>query len=223
MYPWESIIHFKLLFSPNKDIDDIEIYYSDLKSNANKHISKENFTCFNKGGTDLLGNNFTKKVSVPKNKVQPLWFGLQIPKNIGKGKYKSYIIIKPKGIKPDTIHLKLNVQNKLLKDFGDSNPKMMSRLRWLNSKIGLENDLIIKPFEKVEIKDKSIKILGREVILNSSGLPKNILSYFSQEMTYLNDKPNDILSSGMSLKVLGKNGEIEKFKNQKFNLTQNTS
>ena len=177
------------LFSPNKDIDDIEIYYSDLKSNANKHISKENFTCFNKGGTDLLGNNFSKKVSVPKNKVQSLWFGLQVPKNTGKGKYKSYIIIKPKGIKPDTIHLKLNIQNKLLKDFGDSNPKMMSRLRWLNSKIGLENDLIIKPFEKVEIKDKSIKILGREVILNSSGLPKNNSSFAKSSNKLFTPKP----------------------------------
>ena len=211
------------LFSPNMDIDDIEIYYSDLKSNAKQYISKENFTCFNKGGTDLLGNNFIKKVSVPKNKVQSLWFGLQVPNNTVKGKYKSYIVVKPNGMKPDTIHLKLNVQNKLLKDFGDSNPKMMSRLRWLNSKIGSENDLIIKPFDKVEIQDKSIKILGREVILNSFGLPDNILSYFSQEMTYLNDKPNDILSGGMSLDVLGNNGKIEKFKNQKFDLTQSSA
>ena len=56
--------------SPHKDVDDIDIIFSDLKSYSNIKIDKSNFTCFNKGGIDLDGKVFNKKISVKKGKVQ---------------------------------------------------------------------------------------------------------------------------------------------------------
>ena len=208
------------LYSPSHDIEDIEITFNDLILNSNDKIIKENFTCFNKEGIDLNGNLFIKKVSIKKNKVQPLWFGLQIPKKIKKGIYSSSVIIKPLGIDADTVHLKIKVNDMTVDDFGDSKPKMMTRLRWLNSKIGSENELVISPFEKVEVNIKKINILGREVQLNMFGLPDKISSYFSKEMTYLNSDPLDILSKPMSFDVKLKNGKYEKFINDQFEIEQ---
>ena len=206
--------------SPHKDVDDIDIIFSDLKSSSNIKIDKSNFTCFNKGGIDLDGKVFNKKISVKKGKVQALWFGLNIPKNIKKGTYYSYLLIKPKDNVQDTVYLKINVINKKIKDFGDNNPKLMSRLRWLNSDIGSEKDIIIKPFKKIEVSDNKLRILGREIELNNFGFPKKISSYFSQEMTFIKDDPENILSDKLNFEVTNKNGVIEKFSNISFNLSK---
>ena len=86
--------------------------------------------------------------------VQSLWFGIQIPEKIKAGTYRSKVFIKPSDTEQDTIHLKIRVKNTFVNDFGDSNPKMMSRLRWLNSKIGSEKDIIISPYEKLKVRIK---------------------------------------------------------------------
>ena len=205
--------------SPYSDIDDIDIIFSDLNSSNNK-IDKNNFTCFNNGGLDLNGNIFEKPIPLKKGKTQALWFGLNIPINVKSGTYNSQIVIKPKDKIQDTVYLRINVKNKKINDFGDNNPKMMSRLRWLNSDIGSEKDIIIKPFKKVEVNEKKIKILGREIDLNDFGFPENISSFFSKEMTYLLDNSEYILSDKMKFEVIKKNGIIEKFSNKTFNINK---
>ena len=210
------------LFSSFSEIKDIEIEFTDLISKSNSIISKDNFTCFNKEGVDLYGNTFSKKIPIAKSQVQSLWFGLQIPKHTKKGSYKSHLIIKPSGMKQDTVHLKIDVENIIVDDFGDNTPEKMTRLRWLNSEIGSEKDIIISPFEEVKVNDDWIKILGREVKLNSFGLPENILSYFSQEMTYLSNDPVEILSKPMSFNLKLKNEQFEEFINNKFEIFQSS-
>tara|TARA_B100001989_G_C24551197_1_gene474944 strand:- start:2892 stop:5969 length:3078 start_codon:yes stop_codon:yes gene_type:complete len=208
------------LYSPFNEISDIDIMFSDLILDSKNKISRDNFTCFNKEGIDLNGNFFSKKVSLEKNVVQSLWFGIQIPEKIKAGTYRSKVFIKPSDTEQDTIHLKIRVKNTFVNDFGDSNPKMMSRLRWLNSKIGSEKDIIISPYEKLKVKDKKIHFLGREIELNSLGLPKSISSYFSQEMTHLNKNPEDILSEEMSFKISTSSDNYEKFINSQFKIQQ---
>jgi len=210
------------LFSPFSEIKDVELEFTDLISKSNIKISKDNFTCFNKEGVDLYGKLLNKKISIDKSQVQSLWFGLQIPKNARKDSYNSHIIIKPSGMEQDTVHLKLDVNNKLVDDFGDNNPEKMTRLRWLNSKIGSEKDIIISPFEEVKVKNDLIKILGREIKLNTFGLPENILSFFSQEMTYLSRDPIEILSKPMSFDLKLRNKKFENFINEKFEISQSS-
>ena len=77
-------------------------------------------------------------------KVQPLWFGLQIPKESKIGTHKSFIVIKPEGMDADTVYLDINIASNTIDSYGDNNPENMSRLRWLNSTIGSEKDFIIK-------------------------------------------------------------------------------
>ena len=178
------------------------------------------FTCFNKGGVDIDGKAFMKKVSVKKGEVQSLWFGLEIPLETKPGTYNSLVIIKPKGMKEDTIHLKMNILNSKSNDFGDDRPERMSRLRWLNSDIGFDDDLIIKPFKEIKIDQNNLEFLGRKIELNKMGLPEDILSFFSPEMTYIKDEPENILSEKMDFKVKNINGDFEKFENSLFNISK---
>ena len=53
---------------------------------------------------------------------------------------------------------------------------LMSRLRWLNSDIGSEKNIIIKPFKKIEVSNNKLRILGREIELNNFGFPKTTQS-----------------------------------------------
>ena len=204
----------------NRDIDDIDIIFTDLNSQSKGTIDKKYFTCFNKGGIDIDGKAFMKKVSVKKGEVQSLWFGLEIPLETKSGTYTSLVIIKPKGMVEDTIHLKMNVSNLKSNDFGDDRPERMSRLRWLNSDIGSDDNLIIKPFKEIKIDQNNLEFLGRKIELNKMGLPLSILSFFSPEMTYIKDEPENILSEKMDFKVKDINGDFEKFENSLFNLSK---
>jgi len=204
----------------NRDIDDIDIIFTDLNSQSKGTIDKKYFTCFNKGGIDIDGKAFMKKVSVKKGEVQSLWFGLEIPLETKSGTYTSLVIIKPKGMVEDTIHLKMNVSNLKSNDFGDDRPERMSRLRWLNSDIGSDDNLIIKPFKEIKIDQNNLEFLGRKIELNKMGLPEGILSFFSPEMTYIKDEPENILSEKMDFKVKDINGDFEKFENSLFNLSK---
>ncbi|MBV20038.1 MAG: hypothetical protein CL870_02955 [Cytophagia bacterium] len=204
----------------NRDIDDIDIIFTDLNSRSKGTIDKKYFTCFNKGGIDIDGKAFMKKVSVKKGEVQSLWFGLEIPLETKLGTYNSLVIIKPKGMMDDTIHLKMNVLNSNSNDFGDDRPERMSRLRWLNSDIGSDDNLIIKPFKEIKIDQNNLEFLGRKIELNKMGLPEGILSFFSPEMTYIKDEPENILSEKMDFKVKNINGDFEKFENSLFNISK---
>jgi len=204
----------------NRDIDDIDIIFTDLNSQSKGTIDKKYFTCFNKGGIDIDGKAFMKKVSVKKGEVQSLWFGLEIPLETKSGTYTSLVIIKPKGMVEDTIHLKMNVSNLKSNDFGDDRPERMSRLRWLNSDIGSDDNLIIKPFKEIKIDQNNLEFLGRKIELNKMGLPLSILSFFSPEMTYIKDEPENILSEKMDFKVKNINGDFEKFENSLFNISK---
>ena len=53
-----------------------------------------------------------------------------------------------------------------------------------------------------------------------SCFPKKISSYFSQEMTFIKDDPENILSDKLNFEVTNKNGVIEKFSNISFNLSK---
>ena len=204
----------------NRDIDNIDIIFTDLNSQSKGTIDKKYFTCFNKGGIDIDGKAFMKKVSVKKGEVQSLWFGLEIPLETKSGTYTSLVIIKPKGMVEDTIHLKMNVSNLKSNDFGDDRPERMSRLRWLNSDIGSDDNLIIKPFKEIKIDQNNLEFLGRKIELNKMGLPEGILSFFSPEMTYIKDEPENILSEKMDFKVKNINGDFEKFENSLFNISK---
>jgi len=76
--PGEYYVYQLGVCALKKDIEDVQIRFSDLKGRGGKEISAMRMTCFNKGGIDYLGNPFTRKVGIEVGKVQALWLGIDL-------------------------------------------------------------------------------------------------------------------------------------------------
>jgi hypothetical protein len=200
------------LYAFKSDIEDVEVTFTPLKKGNDHTIPETALTCFNDSGIDWTGKAFNKTCPVKKGKIQALWMGVQIPKEIPPGTYKGtvHISTKPKHRVKKSIDISIEISDKLLADAGDSEPWKHSRMRWLNSEIALD-DTIVEPYIplKLNVKDNSstISCLGRLVTLDSTGLPAQITSYFAPEMTHLEkDKKREILSAPIKL-VIEKDGK----------------
>jgi len=151
------------VFAAKINLQDVAVSYS----GSNK------VTCFNTGGIDYEGKPFITKVNIVKGKVQALWFGVDVDKNQPVGLYSFDVIITPKNEKPQTIKVTLSIEDKIIADRGDSEPWRHSRLRWLNSTLGI-NDNIVAPYTALQVNNKTISCLLRNVQLNEFGLPSVI-------------------------------------------------
>ena len=180
-------------------IEDIEISSSDLISKK-YNIPAQAITCINKEGTNWDGKHMTKTVAVEKGSMHTLWFGIDIPSDAIAGKYAGTITVTPEGMESQEIEINIEVSGDVLADRGDSEPWKHSRLRWLNSMFGM-NDELVKPYTPLVHNGQSIECLGRRVILTETGLPANIESYFSYELTKLDENPRLILNAPLSFVI----------------------
>ncbi|MBT6889737.1 MAG: hypothetical protein HOA23_16945, partial [Gemmatimonadales bacterium] len=84
---------------------------------------------------------------------------------------------------------------------GADEPDLMTRLAWLDSKVGTDPDFIIDPFDPVRIEGKVLSILGREITLGANGLPESIESFFSPMVTEVSTEAAPILASPLGFEV----------------------
>lgn len=163
------------LYAARMAIDDVQVGFSDLRGEAGAQIAADGFTCFNLMGTDWLGMPMSKSVKVPLGRVQALWFGLQVPKDTPPGDYHGTLMLKIAGARQSLIKLSLKVTDQVLDDAGDSDLWRMSRLRWLNSTIGID-DTVTAPYTPLKSGGSSVRCLGREIRFAGTGLPSSIKS-----------------------------------------------
>ena len=188
-------------YAARKSAEDIDVLFCDIKNSAaGSVIPSSTFRCINKGGINWNGEKFDKICAVKKGEVYPLWCGLQIPTDIPQGRYEGVVTVAPKGMEESQVKLILNVKKEVLIDAGDSELWRHSRLRWLDSKIALD-DNIVPPFTPMRVKDNTISCLGRSVTISKTGFPKKIQSMFSPEVTHILYAGRDILSSPIELIV----------------------
>lgn len=174
-------------------------------------IPPEAFKCINLGGTDWTGKDFKKPCPVEQGKIQPLWCGVQVPADLLPGEYRGDVVIQPSGMEAQRIELRLTVSDEILADAGDSEPRRHSRLRWLDSRIALDDE-IVPPFKEMKSyrhrHDIVISCLGRELTVDSTGFPVGIRSFFSPGVTHiLEGKGREILASPVRLIVENADGE----------------
>ncbi len=174
------------VFAARGPIDELAVAVEDLRprSSTDRAIPASAIRCFNQGGTDTEGRAFRKTVSVEQGKVQALWFGLQVPRDAEPGPYEGAIRVGPAGAPPARVALRLEVDKNVLADAGDSEPWRHSRLRWLDSTIGAD-DQPAAPFTPLKVEGQRIACLGRDLELGPTGLPVGIRSYFAPEVTRL--------------------------------------
>ena len=129
--------------------------------------------CINTGGKDWLGRPFDKRVAVPKGTVQALWFGVDVPADQPPGTVEGAVKTASRGGPSQTVAVSLTVEDALLEDRGDSELWRMSRIRWLDSTVGLE-DTVTAPYTPMVVDDNTIRCLGRTLTTSTTGLPQSI-------------------------------------------------
>ncbi len=173
----------------NKDLSDIQVNFS----TRNPHLATRNpFTCFNLGGIDFKGRPFVKRVDISAGQDQELWMGIDLD-GIPEGIYQGSMAISAGGEKQD-IPIKINISGEAIKDHGYDEGKSMARLNWLNSTIGIDEN-ISNGFMPVELEGSIIKILGRELRVGANGLPESIASFFGPSNQELNNEGEGLINS----------------------------
>jgi hypothetical protein len=158
------------------------------------------FRCFNLGGIDWEGHPFSRILNVDEGKIQPVWCGVQVPTSAAAGNYAATIRVSADGQPATPVALRLTVTPKLIRNAGDDDPQNLSRLRWLDSTLA-EDDDVVAPYTPVEVKGQRIGVLGRDVLLAPSGLPSSISSHFSINMTGYSRQPRAVLSGPIEMVI----------------------
>ncbi len=159
-----------------KDLKNVTIQFSDLESRSSS-IPLQSITCFNTEGYDPDGNYFQKVLDIKKNKVQAMWIGVDIPSDIKPGRYKGWLVIKPYNLNEQKIDIEINIEKEILRDRGDSELWRHSRLRWLNSTLGIDKEPV-KPFSAIDFDGKNtLNLTGSSIKLGDNGLPAEIKSW----------------------------------------------
>ena len=138
------------VYAARRALEDFTVQYSNLKTATGDAIAAASFRCFNLGGTDWLGRPLKKTFAVAEGQVRALWFGVEIPKDAAPGDYRGILTGQPLGAEPCPIKLSLKVKPEILKDHGDSDLWRLSRLRWLDSAIGIDDE-VTAPYTPLEL------------------------------------------------------------------------
>jgi len=163
------------VFAMGRDIKNVSLDYSGLKNEQGEVIPAGEFRCINTGGVDVLGKPFNNTFDMLKGKVRPLWIGFQVPDS-GKGTYRGTVVVKPEGLAPTAVNFSVNVSGDLIADKGDDEPWRHSRLRWLDSILGLNDDEVVPPYIPLKVSGDRIECLNRAVVFGLAGMPQSITS-----------------------------------------------
>jgi len=138
--------------------------------------------CFNTGGTNWDGQSFHRRLNVPRDRVQALWFGVDVPPAARPGEHTAAVTIRPTNAPPSNVELVLTVRPTELADHGDGDLWRLSRLRWLDSTLGSESGEATAPYRplelvrsaQTELMPRTVRCLGREIGFQTGNLPSTI-------------------------------------------------
>ncbi|MGE5092917.1 MAG: glycoside hydrolase domain-containing protein [Bacillota bacterium] len=174
-------------------LDSVALTFGELR-NGDAVIPRSAFRSFMTGGVDWEGHAFARRLAVPAGKVQALWAGVMIPEGAVPGVYAGTATVSAPGKAPVTLPVRLTVGADVIPNHGDDEPWRLSRLRWLDSRLRLDTTLV-PPYAPVLVLGHTIRILGRDISLAPTGLPAQITSYFTEEMTGVGRRGRPLLAA----------------------------
>jgi hypothetical protein len=202
--PGEFFVFQLGLWALNRNAEDVQIEFSDLKGPDDKIIPASVMTCFNKGGTDFRGNSFSKKIDITAGRVQSLWMGISLD-SIAAGNYKGSVSVIASGEKR-VVPLLLRLSGDAVVNHGYNEGSHMSRLNWLNSTVGIDDE-VTKGYSPVKVEGNLITIFGRTLTIAENGLPSSVTSYFDASNQSLNEKGESIVNQPFRFIIEKENGE----------------
>lgn len=202
--PGEFFVFQLGVWAGERELEDVTLEFTAFKSPAGD-IPAVACRCFNLGGVDFMGKRMVKRVAVPAGGVQALWIGMDVPCD-ARGHYEGTVTVGARGVPPTTVKVALGVQGEPLRDHGDSEAWRLARLRWLDSTMGCDDQLVVKPFIPLKREGRRIHLLGRAVDVGDNGLPGRIQSFFSGSNTRWVDTPLELLAAPMHFEIEGATG-----------------
>jgi hypothetical protein len=161
------------IYASMTNLENVKVEFTSLDGRDFK-IPASSLTCFNTGGTGPYGKPFEKRLDLKKGTVQPLWIGIDIPKEIPAGTYTGSVSIRPDNAGARSVKVRVNITDKVLSDRGDGEPWRHSRLRWLNSTLGID-DKPVKPYKAIEfLGNNSYRLTDKKLIMDPDGMPASI-------------------------------------------------
>lgn len=157
-------------------------------------------TCFNLEGTDWAGQPFQRALRVERGQVQALWFGLDLDERVAPGLYEGDVTISADGVRERTVRVVVDVEDDTLARRGDDEPQRLTRLRWLNSQMGVD-DALVAPYTPMRVEASVVHVLGRTLTLGRLGLPSRITSTFSPSVTTTAGPLREVLAAPIVLRV----------------------
>lgn len=163
--------------------------------------------CLNTGGISRLGQPFSRTLSVPKGRVQALYVVFPVPEGAAGTTLSATITVSAGTPARDTASVRVELAVASLADadpdilaggFGD--PKYLRRLPWLDSALAQDHELV-PPFTPVSVDEASrtLRILGRELLLAPSGLPAQVISTFTSSVTGTDGSRRELLAGHVQL------------------------
>lgn len=153
-------------------LKDLKVSFSDLRSSGGT-IPASALRCFNTGGVDTDGMPFTKRLDVPQGRVQALWIGVDVPRTAKPGEYIGSVSVSADGLVVGTVKLTLSIGSEVLEDRGDGELWRHSRLRWLDSSSGIDDE-VVAPYTPLKVSGNTVRCLGRSLRFGADGLPVSI-------------------------------------------------
>ncbi|MES2378304.1 MAG: glycoside hydrolase domain-containing protein [Bacteroidota bacterium] len=211
---------YQLGIYPKQLLNNVRVNFTALTDNKGHAIPPSAMSCLNTDGTKYDGTALINTVNIAEGNIQPLWCLVNISPTTPAGVYNGTATITADGVAATPIKISLTVKNQLAVKGGVNEPKKQTRLTWLNSTFAQKND-VIKPYTPLLVADKTISLLGRKVVLNNSGFPEKIQTFFTPEMTEMTTTPKNILNENIHFHIV--NAATHKdiaFKNAGVTFTQ---
>ena len=189
------------IYAVRQAIENLDVGFSTfVHQNGADEIPSARARCIHLGGVDWTGKPFTKSVSVEQGKIQAIWCGLDVQEDTQPGHYLAKATVTADNLESTIIDLDIEIESDLIEAHGDNEPWRHSRLRWLDSTLALDDELV-SPYTAVEWDNTTLSVLGRRVKLADSGFPGTIVSHLAPEMTHITDEGRELLSAPMELAV----------------------
>lgn len=200
------------------DLKNFKINFHDLEGEGGEQIKASTLRCFNLGGVNYDGKTFKKDLHISKGTVQALWMGLDVPAKAKSGSYKGMVTLSAEGSKDVLVEITVQVTDQYLADKGDSDVWRLTRLRWLDSDIGIDND-VLAPFTPIEVVGDTMNILGRKICLGKDGLPTSVVSHIA--LSEITEQGREVLNRPVRFVVETQSGEIP-FESDGLKVTKQT-
>ena len=185
------------VWAARASLANVRVSFEPLIGSAGS-ISAAAIRCFNQGGVDWQGRDFTTTIDVPLTRVQPIWCGVQVPLTARPGDYRGRLTVSAAGLASVPVALTLTVTPDTIRDAGADEPWQLARLAWLDSRLE-EDHGIVPPYTPVSRRGDTLGVLGRKMVIGNDGLPTSISSFFTIEMTSIGVQSREVLAGSVQL------------------------